>query len=239
MRFMIMHRADAQSEAGALPSPEFIARVGQMVGDLAKTGVLRAGEGLRPSSHGVRLQFAGGKRTVTRGPFGGARALPAGFAILRVASLDEAIGWASRFAEVIGDVDIDIRPVTEAWDLGVMPMPEGLTTTRYMAVHYRDGADDGAPPSPKLMAEMGRLIDEMSQAGVLLATEALEPSAKGARIVSTGSKHKVTDGPFAESKELIGGYVIVDVPTLDDAKDLALRYAEAVGPIEMDIRVLS
>ncbi|MDI3290685.1 YciI family protein [Polyangium sp. 15x6] len=239
MRFMIMHRTDAQTEAGAMPSPEFIARVGQLVGDLVKTGVLRDGEGLRPSSQGVRLQFAGGRRTVTRGPFSAAKAVPAGFAILRLASLDEAIGWVSRFAEMIGDVDIDIRPVTEEWDLGMAPKPEGLTTTRYMAVHCHDAAERGAPPTPELMAKMGRLIEEMSQAGVLLATEGLQPSAKGARIVSAGGKHTVIDGPFAESKELIGGYVIVDVPSLDDAKDLALRYADAMGNIEMDIRALS
>ncbi|WP_437319009.1 YciI family protein [Sorangium sp. So ce385] len=239
MRFMIMHRTDAQTEAGALPSPEFIARVGQLVGDLAKTGVLRDGEGLRPSSLGVRLRFAGGRRTVTRGPFGAASAVPAGFAILRVASLDEAIGWVTRFAELIGDVDIDIRPVTEAWDLGVAPKPEGLTTTRYMAVHCHDAADTGAPPAPKLVAEMGRLIEEMTRAGVLLAAQGLQPTAKGARIVSAGGKRTVIDGPFAESKELIGGYVIVDVPSLDDAKDLALRYADVVGTIEMDIRALS
>ncbi|WP_434046184.1 MULTISPECIES: YciI family protein [Sorangium] len=239
MRFMIMHRTDAQTEAGALPSPEFIARVGQMVGDLAKTGVLRGGEGLRPSSHGVRLQFAGGRRTVTRGPFGAAKALPAGFAMLRVASLDEAIGWASRFAEVLGDVDIDIRPVTEVWDLGMAPKPEGLTTTRYMMVHSQDAAEGGAPPTPKQTAELGRLVEEMSRAGVLLATESLQPSAKGARIVSAGGKHTVIDGPFTESKELIAGYVIVDVPSLSDAKDVALRYADFVGDIEMDARALS
>ncbi|WP_438018855.1 YciI family protein [Sorangium sp. So ce315] len=222
-----------------MPSPEFMARVGQMVGNLVKTGVLRDGQGLRPSSQGVRLQFAGGRRTVTPGPFGGAKALPAGFAILRVASLDEAIGWTSRFAELIGDVDVDIRPVTEAWDLGVAPKPEGLTTTRYMAVHHHDAAESGAPPSPTLVAEMGRLMEEMGRAGVLLAAEGMLPSAKGARVVSSGGKHKVVDGPFAESKELIGGYVLVDVPSLDDAKKLALDYAEVMGDIEMDIRALA
>ncbi|WP_437877566.1 YciI family protein [Sorangium sp. So ce513] len=238
MRFMIMHRTDAKTEAGELPSPEFMERVGQMVGDLAKSGVLRDGEGMRPSSHGVRLQFAGGRRTVTRGPFGGAKAVPAGFAILRAASLDEAIGWVSRFAELIGDVDVDIRPLTEMWDLGVEPKPEGLTTTRYMAVHCHDAAEGGAPPAPALIERMGRLMEEMRQAGVLLAAEGLQPTAKGARIVSSGGKHTVIDGPFAESKELLGGYVIVDVPSMDDAKALALRYAEAVGDIEMDIRAL-
>lgn len=239
MRFMIMHRTDAKTEAGAMPSPEFIERVGQMMGDLVKTGVLRDGEGLRPSSEGVRLQFTGGRRTITRGPFGGAKAVPAGFATLRVTSLDEAIDWVSRFAALIGDVDIDIRPVTEMWDLGVAPKPEGLTTTRYMAVHCHDEAGGDAPPAPELMAAMGRLIEEMTRAGVLLATEGMQPSAKGARIVSTGGKHKVTDGPFAEAKELIGGYVIVDVPSLDDAKDIALRYADVMGDITMDIRALS
>ncbi|WP_437816460.1 YciI family protein [Sorangium sp. So ce1078] len=239
MRFMIMHRTNAQTEAGALPSPEFMARLGEMMGDLVKAGVMRGGEGLRPSSQGVRLQFAGGRRTVVRGPFGAAKAVPAGFAILRVESLDEAIGWASRFAEVIGDVDIDIRPVTEMWDLGMAPKPEGLTTTRYMAVHSHDAAEGGAPPTPEQMAAMGRLIEEMSRAGVLLTTEGLQPSAKGARIVSAGGKRTVIDGPFTESKELIAGYVIVDVPSLGDAKDIALRYADIVGDIEMDARALS
>ncbi|WP_437969473.1 YciI family protein [Sorangium sp. So ce260] len=239
MRFMIMHRTNAQTEAGAMPSPEFMARLGQMMGDLVKAGVLRGGEGLRPSSQGVRVQFAGGRRTVVRGPLGAAKTVPAGFAIFRVESLDEAIGWASRFAEVIGDVDIDIRPVTEMWDLGMGAKPEGLKTTRYMAVHSHDAAEGGAPPTPEQMAAMGRLIEEMSRDGVLLIAEGLQPSAKGARIVSAGGKRTVVDGPFAESKELIAGYVIVDVPSLDDAKDIALRYADIVGDIEMDARALS
>jgi hypothetical protein len=78
MRFMIMHRTTPHWEAGAIPGPELIARVGKMIGDLAESGALRAAEGLRPSSEGVRLGFSGGKRTVTKGPLTGSNELPAG-----------------------------------------------------------------------------------------------------------------------------------------------------------------
>ena len=141
MRFMIMHRTTPHWEAGALPGPELIARVGKMLGEMTEAGVLRGAEGLRPSSQGVRLGFSGGKRTVTKGPFTGSNELPAGFAILRVKSIEEAIGWASRFAAIMDVGEIDIRPVTEPWDLGMSPKPPGLTTSRFMALHKMNECD--------------------------------------------------------------------------------------------------
>jgi hypothetical protein len=94
MRFVIMHKTNPDWEAGAIPSPELISRVGALVGELAQSNVLLGAEGLRASSHGVRLKFSGGTRTITPGPFEGGNELPAGFSILRVRSLDEAIEWA-------------------------------------------------------------------------------------------------------------------------------------------------
>lgn len=240
MRFMIMHRTTPHWEAGATPGPELVARVGKMIGAMAEAGVLLAAEGLRASSQGVRLRFSAGLRTVTKGPFVGSNELPAGFAILRVESIEEAVAWASRLAAVTGDVEIDIRPVTEAWDLGLAPKPEGLTTRRYMAMHKAESAfEAGVPLTPEQTAEMGRLIDEMTRAGVLLTSERLQPSSKGVRFRFSGGRHTAVDGPFTESKELVAGYVIIRAPSLEEAAPWAPRYGAAVGCPELDLRPLA
>lgn len=240
MRFIIMHRTTPQWEAGCTPGPELIARVGKMIGEMVAAGVLRGAEGLRASSQGVRLRFEGGRRTVTPGPFPGSNELPAGFAILRVESIEDAIGWASRLAGVLGDVEIDVRPVTEPWDLGLSPRPAGLTTRRYMAMHKATAASEaGVQPTPERRAEMGRLLEEMARAGVLLAAEGLEPSSRGLRFRFAGGKHTAVDGPFAESKELVAGYAIVEAQSLPEAAPWAARYGAAVGCPELDLRPLA
>ncbi len=240
MRVMMMHRTSPHWEAGATPSPELCARVGKLLAEMAEAGVLLAGEGLRASSQGVRLRFSGGRRTVTPGPFQGSNELPAGFAILRVSSLDEAVEWATRFGQVVGDVEIDVRPVTEPWDIGMAPRPEGLTTRRYMLMHKATPASEaGVPPTRELLAGTRRLTEEMTRAGVLLAVEALEPSSRGARLRSEGGSHRVIDGPFAESKELVAGYVILNVPSLREALAWAPRYAAEIECPGLDLRPLS
>jgi hypothetical protein len=240
MRFMMMHRTNAYWEAGAAPSLELIARVGKLMGAMAEARVLVGAEGLRASSQGVRLQFEGGRRTVIKGPFNASNELPAGFAILRVESIEEAIEWASRFAKVMGNVEIDIRPVMEPWDLGISPKPAGLRTRRFMALHKADAASEaGVAPTPEQVAEMGCLIEEMTKAGVLVTTEGLQPSSNGVRFKLAGGKHSVIDGPFTESKELIAGYVILEAGSLQDAVEWAPRYGAAVGCSELDVRPLA
>ena len=99
MRFIVMHKTDARWEAGQRPSQELIANVGALIGDPAKAGAFKDGEGLRATSEGVRLAFApDGERTVTRGPLTGENELPAGFSIIRAPSLDAAIDWATEEA---------------------------------------------------------------------------------------------------------------------------------------------
>jgi hypothetical protein len=237
MRFMIMHKTNAHWESGAIPSPELIARVGALIGELAKANLLLAAEGLRASSQGVRLVFEAGVRTITRGPFQGDNELPAGFSILRVQSLDQAIEWASRQAEVLGDVEIDIRPVTEPWDIGMLPRPEKLTTRRYMVLRKATAATEaGQPLSPQQREAMARLIDETQRTGTHLATQTLRPSARGRRYKNSRDGGRVIDGPFTESKELIAGYVIVGADSLEDASRWATRYIDAVGADEVDLR---
>ncbi|MDB5815132.1 MAG: hypothetical protein JWN23_2249 [Rhodocyclales bacterium] len=239
MKYILMHRTDALCEAGVIPSPELIGRVGAMMGDIAKTGILVDGGGLRASSLGVRLNFTGGTMRVTKGPFTPGNELPGGFGIFQVESIDDAIAWTKRFGEILGDVEVDIRPLAEAWDIGIGSKPEGLKTTRYMAMHKADSKSEaGAPPTPEVMAAMGNLMGEMAQAGVLLSAEGLAPSSQGVRFKYADGKRTMTDGPFTESKELIAGFVILDVPAMQDMLPWADRYAEAIGDIEFDIRPL-
>jgi len=116
MRFLIMHKSNEENEAGVPPSPELIEGMGRLMEESARAGVLLAAEGVHPSSKGARLEFSGGRRTVTDGPFAEAKELIAGFAIVQVDSKDEAIEWATRFADVIGDVEIEVRQVIELSD---------------------------------------------------------------------------------------------------------------------------
>jgi len=93
MRFMILRKADPNTEAGALPNQELLAAMGQYMEDMARAGILLAGEGLRPTSEGVRVKFSRGKPTVTDGPFAEAKELIAGWSIIQVNSMEEAIEW--------------------------------------------------------------------------------------------------------------------------------------------------
>lgn len=110
MRFMVMTRADAGSEAGEFPSPEVMAEMGKLVEELTSAGVLLSGEGLLPSSQGARLKLSGGKVTVTDGPFSDTIA---NFAIVNVSSKEEAIGLARRWAELFGELECEIRPISD------------------------------------------------------------------------------------------------------------------------------
>ena len=115
MRFMMQVRANKSSEAGVLPTKELIAAMGRFNEEMAQAGVLLGGEGLHPSSKGARVSFAGGKRTVTAGPFAEPSELIAGFWLIQVKSKEESIEWASRCPFSEGEV-IEIRQVIEASD---------------------------------------------------------------------------------------------------------------------------
>ena len=117
MRYMIINKADADSEAGKLPAPEVGEAVGNVVEDLSKAGVLLFAEGVHRSSLGARVKVDGGKRTVTDGPFAETKELVGGMIVVEVRSRDEAIEWAARLAEALGQ-EVEVRRVVEEADFG-------------------------------------------------------------------------------------------------------------------------
>jgi hypothetical protein len=122
MRFMVIVKADKNSEAGVLPSHELLAEMGKFNEELVKAGVMLAGEGLQASSKGARVTFSGNKRTVTDGPFAETKELVAGFWLWQVRSKEEAIEWLKRAPFWEGEVEI--RQVFEAEDFGAEFTPE-------------------------------------------------------------------------------------------------------------------
>jgi len=123
MRVMVIVKADASSEAGVLPDEKLLTEMTRYNEELVKAGVLLAGEGLHPSSKGVRVRFSGAKRTVIDGPFAETKELIAGFWLWEVKSMDDAIEWLER-APFDGGTEIEIRPVFEAPDFGDAMTPE-------------------------------------------------------------------------------------------------------------------
>jgi hypothetical protein len=122
MRFMVLVKADKDSEAGVLPDQQLLAEMGKFNEELAKAGVMLAGEGLQASSKGARVRFAGNKRTVIDGPFSETKELVAGFWLWQVRSKEEAIEWLKRAPFREGEVEI--RQVFEAEDFGADFTPE-------------------------------------------------------------------------------------------------------------------
>ncbi|MES2974941.1 MAG: YciI family protein [Pseudomonadota bacterium] len=125
MRFMIMVKATADSEAGIMPGEELLTAMGNYNEELVKAGIMQAGEGLHPSSKGARVRFSGKSRTVTDGPFAETKELVAGFWLWKCVSLQEAIDWVKRCPNpMLTDSDIEIRQVFEAEDFGEAFTPE-------------------------------------------------------------------------------------------------------------------
>jgi hypothetical protein len=125
MRFMVMVKANEDSEAGVLPSQKLLTEMGQFNEELVKAGVLLAAEGLQASSRGARVKFSGKQRTVIDGPFSETKELIAGFWLIEVKSKEEAIEWVKRCPNPMeGESEIEIRQVFEAPDFGDEFTPE-------------------------------------------------------------------------------------------------------------------
>ena len=126
MRFMILIKADKNSEAGVMPSEKLLAEMGKFNEELVKAGIMLAGEGLHPSSKAARVKFSGAKRIVTDGPFAETKELIAGFWIWKCKSKEEAIDWVKRCPNPMPgeEPEIEIRQVFEAADFGAEFTPE-------------------------------------------------------------------------------------------------------------------
>lgn len=126
MRFMIIRKADADTEAYKMPSEQLLADMGKYHEDLAKAGVLLAGEGLHPTSRGAKIKFVDGRPTVTDGPFAEAKEVIAGFTMIQVRSREEALEWVKRWPPLDGSghAELELRQVFEADDFGREFTPE-------------------------------------------------------------------------------------------------------------------
>lgn len=238
MRFMMMHKNDPQTEAGKPPPMELVQKMGAFVGEFAKTGKFLDGAGLSGSSSRTRLTFRGGQCTAKHGPYRGENELPASMLLLKVKTREEAIGWAERYGKILGDGEIELGKVNEPWDIGLMPAPEN-PPLQFLLVDKADKDTEAGGRSTKQKADLTRLKTEMEKAGVLQREHHLAPSANAKRLVFEKNDLVVIDGPFAESKELLGGFSVMELSGFDEVIALCKRYAEILGgTLEIDVRVL-
>jgi len=235
---MIMHKNDANTEAGNPPPMEIVTKMGAFVGEHAKAGRLIDGAGLGASKTRTRLVFRDGQCTVKRGPYRGEHELPAATLLLKVRTREEAIGWAERYGKILGDGELEVGKVNEPWDIGLMPPPEN-PPLQMLLIEKADQATEAGGRSPQQKAALSRLKTEMTKAGVLVRSLGLQPSAKGKRLVFKSNNLRVVDGPFMESKELIGGFAVLELSDMDEAIALCRRYAEILGgTLEIDVRLV-
>jgi len=121
---MILRMADANTEAGVMPSEPLLAAMGKYMEEMAKAGVLLAGEGLKPTSTGARVELRSGKPRVIDGPFAESKELIAGYCIIRVGSREEALDWVKRWPPLDGDITLEVRQIYEVEELGPEFTPE-------------------------------------------------------------------------------------------------------------------
>ena len=238
MRFMIMHKNDPNTEAGNPPPMELVHKMGAFIGEYAKAGRFIDGAGLGASKTRTRLVFRDGQCTAKRGPYRGEHELPAATLLLKVRTREEAIGWAERYGKILGDGELELGKVNEPWDIGLMPPPEN-PPLQMLLIEKADQATEAGGRSPQQKAALSRLKTEMTKAGVLVRSLGLQPSAKAKRLVFTNNDLRVIDGPFVESKELIGGFAVMELSGMDEAIAMCRRYAEILGgTLEIDVRLV-
>ncbi len=231
MRYLLMHKNDPHTEAGEKPNMELVHKMGEFIQQHAQAGRFVDGAGLSGSKNRTRLTFRGGQATVKHGPYKGEHESPAAILQVKVRTRDEAIGWAERYGKILGDGEIELGKLHEPWDIGVMPEPPN-PPLQFLLIEK-----EGSTLSSKQKADLTRLKTEMEKAGVLVKSTKLKPSAGGKRLFFRNNDLRIVDGPFSESKELIGGFSLMELSGMDEAIALCRPYAEILGgTLEIDLR---
>ncbi|HYP86516.1 MAG TPA: YciI family protein [Polyangiaceae bacterium] len=238
MRFIVMHKVDAKMEGGGSPSQEIISQMGALVQASLREGVFLNGAGLHRSARRVRLGAATGEAPRTDGPYSGSNELVSSFTMLSTKSLDHAVAHARTLAKELGGVEVEIGPVVEPWDLGLMPAPEHAPKRFLLLTKATADDEAGGGTAAKHTAAVTALAASFQGDAAVIAAESLAPSSKGARLPAPGKagKRVWVDGPFAESKELIAGFSLLSLPSKADALKWADRYADILVDAEVDVR---
>jgi len=240
MRFMVMHKVDAKVEAGGPPDHGIVQNMGALIQESLRNGVFISGAGLHPSAKRVRIKSAAGQCQLSPGPYQGENELLSSYAMIKVRSLVDAVTHAQRYALAEGECEVEVGPVVEPWDIGIMPKPAGDIPLQVLLLTKADAAfERGVAPKEKHAQALRALQDSLADDGALLVAGTLAPSAKGVRAKPGSAKRTWVDGPFAESKELIAGFSILELPTLQDAIAWADRCATILTDAEVDVRELS
>jgi hypothetical protein len=255
MRFMIIRKSAENTEAGAKPTPELLAAMVGFHEDLARAGIFKEGDGLKPSSVSTRVRLKGNKFAVVDGPFAETKELVAGYSVIEVASKEDALGIMRRWPAEDGDVELELRQLYGAEDFPADPAAAGEPppppapparkpgTTRYALLIKSDARTEaGAPPDPEVIKAMDDLIGPVAATGAMLGGQGLKPSAQGAKLRRTRGKVTIVDGPFTESKEMIAGFSLLQYATKQEAIDFAKRWLQihvdwsGTGAGEIEIR---
>jgi hypothetical protein len=250
MRFMMLVKATKDFEAGVWPDEKLLSEMANWTEELVKAGARLESGRLQPSLQGARVRYANGKFVMIDGPFAESKELIAGFCLIQVKSREEAIEWAKRVPFREGE--IELRPLYELFDFPVDPAekPDGWRekeeqyraapparrpgTIRYMGILKADkDTEAGVLPDEKGLAAMGAFLEEGLKAGVFLSGEGLQPSSKGARVRFSGSNRTVIDGPFAETKELVAGYAILQFASKAEAIEWTKRFVQVDAPLRL------
>lgn len=217
MRVMICGHGNRDTEAGVRPSAEAIEKMVRYNEELAQAGIVLDSAGLMPTSAAKRVRFEGGQRTVLDGPFAESKELIAGYWIWQVRSMDEAVEWLKR-APFDGGIEVTLRPQF-TW----RPDATGQALRVMVFVPGNEESEAGVMPPTDLIEKMTQYNEALVQAGVMLDGQGLAPTSKAKRVRFAGSERTVTDGPFAETKEVIAGYQIWQVASLDEAVEWVKR----------------
>ena len=237
MLFIVMHKINEGIAPAGPPDQELMQGMHELVGGAISSGKMHDGDGLLGSKARVRLLWNAGQRSVVKGPYKGGNELVSSFLKLKVDTMDEAVQWASRIGEAAQVSELEVGQITEMWDLGIEPRPEGHVPVRVLVLLKADkAAEAGTPRVPEAQKKVDAVVAEMKSAGVLLGFETLTPSSKASRLQRVAGKNTWTDGPFAESKELISGYLILKLDSKQEAIEWATRYATILGDVEVDVR---
>ncbi len=248
MRFMLLVKATKDYETGKLPNEKMLAEMAKYTEELVKADALLACERLKPSSQGFRVRYADAKFLVTDGPFAETKELIAGFCMINAKSLEDAVAWARRMPMREGEVEV--RPLFELEDFPVDPSekPDGWReqeeqmraappparrpgTIRYMGLLKADpDTESGKLPDCEVLAAMGAFLEEGTKAGTFLSGEGLKPTSKSARVRFSERDRLVIDGPFAETKEVVAGYAILQYASKAEALEWTKRFVQVDAP---------